>query len=133
MSAGIRWDVRRKLIEVAKKGETITYGELMREFGIPRGHHKPELGIGSIVGEISNYEHSEGRPLISAIVVRADTKTRAYPHGHPGGGFMGLDGIPAQLKRRSEASWQDHKLTAEEQEWLIKEQEKVWAYWKTHD
>jgi hypothetical protein len=75
----MREDVRKKLVEVAKREETITYGELMKEFQIPRGHPKPGIGIGSVVGEISNYEYSKGRPLISAIVVGANSRTRICP------------------------------------------------------
>jgi hypothetical protein len=41
----------------------------MKEFGIPGGHPKPGVGIGAVVGEISEYENSQGRPL---NVVNAD-------------------------------------------------------------
>ncbi len=127
----MRQDVRAKLIEIAGKGKTIAYGDLMREFGIPRGHPKPGIGIGWVVGEISEYEHSKGRPLLSVIVVRADRKTRMCPQGHPGGGFFGLDGIPLHFKRPSGAF--SDPLTIKEQEFVKEEQERVWDYWKVHD
>ena len=127
----MRDDVRKKLIEVAKNGETITYGALMKEFGIPRGHQKPEIGIAGAVDAINGYERAKGHPLLSAIVVRANSKTKICPKGHPGGGFFGLEGIPGHLKR-----FKDHTkatLTTGEKEFVREEQEKVWSYWKTHD
>jgi len=127
----MRRDVRAKLIEIARKRKTITYGELMRKFGIPRGHRKPGIGIGSVVGQISEYEHSKGRPLLSVIVVRADSKTKKCPQGHPGGGFLGLDGVPLHL-RRSPGAFSD-PLTIKEQEFIKEEQQRVWDYWKAHD
>ena len=124
----MRRDVRAKLIEIARKRKTITYGDLMREFGIPRGNPKPGIGIGSVVGEISEYEHSKGRPLLSGIVVRADSKTKKCPQGHPAGAFFGLDGVPLCL-RRSQDAFSD-PLTIKEQKFIKKEQERVWNYWK---
>lgn len=128
----MRQDVRKKLIEVAKKRETITYGELMKEFGIPRGHPKPGIGIGCVVGEISDYEYSNGRPLLSAIVVRANSGTGICPLGHPGGGFFGLDGIPVHLERPASV-YSNPTLTTDEQEFVKEAQERVWGYWRTHN
>jgi hypothetical protein len=84
----MRQDVHKKLIKIAKRGETITYGELMKEFGIARGGRKPKMGIGWIVGEISGYENAKSRPLLSAIVVKAGSKTKVCSQGHPGGVFL---------------------------------------------
>ena len=70
MQTILRHDVRKKLIQIARAKDTITYGELMKEFHIPRGHREPGIGIGWIVGRISEYEDEHNRPLISAIVVR---------------------------------------------------------------
>lgn len=127
----MREDVRRKLIEVAKKGQTITYGDLMKEFRIPRGHKKPNIGIGGVVGKISEYEHSNNRPLLSVIVVRAG-KSKDFPLGHPGGGILGLPGIPRHLVRKS-VDHTNPKLNDEEVRFLQEEQDKVWKYWKSHD
>ena len=63
----MRSDVRQKLIEVAKCQETITYGELMEEFGIPRGHRKPGIGIGYVVGTISEHEHDRDAHLFQLL------------------------------------------------------------------
>lgn len=129
----MRQDVHKKLIEVAKKGETITYGELMNEFKVPRGHPKSGIGIGWKVYEISNYEYSKGRPLLSSIVVRANSETEVCPQGHPSGGFFAEDdGIPEHLKR-SERTCQNPTLSPDEQKFVKEEQERVWNYWRTHD
>jgi hypothetical protein len=120
----IRSDVRNRLIDVARKRETINYGELMKEFGIGRNK------IGGVVGEISNYEAAQGRPQISSIVVRSDSRTKSYPHGNPGGGFFGLDGIPKGLRRPASAH-ADSTLTSKEKEYIKREQERVWdTNWK---
>lgn len=126
----MRDDVRKMLIEKAKEEETVTYGELMDKFGIPRGHRKSELGIGGVVGEISNHEHNQGRPRLSAIVVRKNSQTKICSKGCTGGGFFGLDGLPRSLLRKSGFS---KPLSVEEQEFLKKEQREVWQYWKTHN
>jgi hypothetical protein len=123
--------VRKKLIEVAKRGETITYGELMKEVKIPRGGRKPEIGIGGVVGQISEDEHCEGRPRLSAIAVRTHSRRKNCPQGHPGGGFFGLEGIPPEFIRP-----RDHSnliLTSREKQFVKQEQEKVWNYWKMHN
>ena len=103
----IRDDVRKRLIEVAKSKKTITYGELMNEFHIPRGHLKHELGIGYIVGEISKFEHNEGRPMLSAIVIHKDGKSI-------GDGFYELARQLGLLTNQNE------------KDFWIQEQQKVW-------
>ncbi|NOX54435.1 MAG: hypothetical protein GXP27_08330 [Planctomycetes bacterium] len=127
----MRWDVRARLIEVARNRETITYGQLMKEFRIPRGHPTPGIGIGWVVGEISEYEHSEGRPFLSVIVVKAGSETRICPKGHPGGGFFSVVGLPPHLKRDTDEF--SERLTIEEQNFVKEEQERVWDYWTTHE
>ena len=127
----MRSDVRQKLMDFAKRGETITYGELMKEFKIPRGSPKPGVGIGSVLGSISEQEYAQGRPLISAIAVRANSKTKICPKGTPGAGFLGLPGIPAHL-HRPPSQHSNPRLTVEEQQFINAEQERVWVYWRSH-
>lgn len=134
MRESMRSDVRQKLIQVAKKGKTITYGELMAEFHIPRGHPVPGIGIGHVVGRISEYEDSKGRPLISAIVVRAASANRLCPDGNPGGGFFGIPSpnIPADLIR-PESKLSNPILDDAELRFVRQEQERIWRYWQTHE
>ncbi len=127
----MRSDVRQKLIDVAKRGETVTYGEIMKEFGIPRGHPKPGVGFGYVEGIISEHEYTQGRPLISAIVVGAQSSTKICPKGSPGGGFFGLSGIPNHLKRPSSEHF-NPRLTEEEQQFIMAEQQMVWDFWRSH-
>ena len=113
----IREDVRKRLIETAKKGEgnTITYGKLMHEFHIPRGNPNPEKGIGDIVGKISEaeHEHKPRKPLLSALVVHKGDKSI-------GNGFYVMARYVKRLKSR--------KKQDEEKFWH-KEQKNVWKHW----
>jgi len=77
----MRQDVRERLIEVVRHRGLITYGELMRDFGLARGRQ-----IGEVLGEISEYEHAQGRPFLSAIVVNKGGL-------RPSGGFRGVRGV----------------------------------------
>jgi len=91
----MRRDVRRRLIKAAKSGNTITYGSLMKEFHISRGGG--QKSIGHVVGSISEYEDQNGRPLISAIVVRSGSESRICPKGQTGGGFLAFQLLIYQL------------------------------------
>ena len=67
--------VRTKLIEVARRRDTITYGEIGRLVRMPA------VLVGrSLLDPINDCEHAEGRPLLSALVVSENT-------GVPGDGF----------------------------------------------
>jgi hypothetical protein len=78
--------VRRFLIEVARKrGGYIHYQELSDKCSLGlffRDNPYDRLLIGKILGEISAFEHNQGRPLLSALVI---TKT-----GEEGDGFFKL-------------------------------------------
>jgi hypothetical protein len=80
----MRQDIRRRLIEAAKAGEVIFY----RELGIGRGRK-----LGQILGEISEYEHDQGRPLLSAVAV-------SRVKGMPSPGFWTLSSVPPGLTER---------------------------------
>jgi hypothetical protein len=77
----MRNDVRRRILEFARKEGMLTYGQLMREFHLARGRH-----IANVLGIISEYEAENGRPYLSSIVTRADT-------GKPSPDFWGIKGI----------------------------------------
>ena len=130
----MRNDVRKELIEIARAGKTITYGYLMKKFRIPRGNPKPGIGIGSVVGEISEFEDRHNRPLISAIVVLSNSASKKCPQGQPGAGFFGIPSstIPAGLKR-SASRQADPKLSQEDLEFVRETQEKIWRFWKQNN
>lgn len=109
------------LIEVAKRGAFITYGELMKKLGGPgRGY------IGEVIGQISETEVSEGRPKLSAIVVRSDTQM-------VGGGFFGLPQTPEAIRRTAPEKLQDPNLSDADFKYWQGELQEVYRYWRKHD
>jgi hypothetical protein len=125
-------EVRKKLIQVAKKGKTITYKELMDRFRMPRGGHRScRNKVGAIVGTISENEHKAKRPFLSVIVVTKASISRSCEKGLPGYGFFFIEGI-GNLKR-DESKRDDTKLTEVEKVFARKEQKKVWKYWQSHN
>jgi len=100
----MRQDIRRRLIEAARAGEVIFYLEL----GIGRGRV-----LGQILGEISEYEHDQGRPLLSAVAVSS-------VKGMPNPGFWGIPSVPPGLtKRQCSVFW-------------ARELVKVLDWWQSH-
>ncbi|NQT04928.1 MAG: hypothetical protein HQ577_02850 [Dehalococcoidia bacterium] len=100
----MREDIRNRLIQVAKAGEVIFYQEL----SIGRGRK-----LGTILGEISDYEANQGRPLLSAIAV---SKVK----GMPNPGFWGLPSIPPNLTEKQRPVFWAREVV------------KVINYWQTH-
>ncbi len=120
--------IRMDLIKAAKQGKTVPYKRLMKKYGIVRGNTYGQ-GIGWVVGHVSEYEHQHGRPLLSAIVVRSNSVSKLCPQGHPGTGFLRLDGIRPRFQRDSRSTG---PLTKAEQAYIHSEQQRVWNYWKRH-
>ena len=117
--------LHERILERAKQGRTITYGELMTEFTkVPSGGYR---GIGTAVGLISEFEKAHGRPYLSAIVVGKDSETQTCPLGHPSGGFFGLNETPTPLLRDL-ARYHDD-LTGEGQRYIAEVQSEVWTWW----
>lgn len=81
--------VRALLVEVATRGETITYTELAKRAGLTWDHKNSNDRklIGQLLGEVSVQEYSRGRPLLTAVVVRKGEDL-------PGPGFWGLQDFP---------------------------------------
>ena len=100
----MREDIRDRLIAVARTGQVIFYGELR----IGRGK-----AAGQILGDICQHEHSQSRPLLSAVVVNKGT-------GMPSEGFWGLSGIPPNLTNRQRPVFWARELI------------KVINYWQEH-
>ena len=112
--------IRAKLIETAKTGQLITYGEFVNNssYKVVRGQGQP-WQIGTVLGDICTFEHNQGRPLLSAICV---LKKRGKPD-MPSSGFWELDFLPDSVK----------KGTYEQQRrfWECKRDE-VFDYWQKH-
>ena len=77
------FEVYYRLIKLAMASEKITYSELAKQVGLPSHGHQLGTRLGKVLDRINQYEHSHGRPLISALVVSA-----AY--GSPGEGFYDI-------------------------------------------
>ncbi len=100
----MRQDIRDRLIQAARRSEVVFY----RELGIGRGR-----AVGVILEEISEYEHSSGHPLLSAIVVLKGT-------GMPSEGFWRDSGIPRNLTDKQRPVFWAKELT------------EVINYWQSH-
>lgn len=64
--------VRGHLIDLARKGKTITYQELSDQCKlglVMRDSEYARAEIGRILGEISAFEHNNQRPLLSSLVI----------------------------------------------------------------
>jgi len=85
------WDTAKRqcrdmLIQRARAGRTITYGELTREITAIRfDPHDPAFH--AMLYEISVAEDQDGRGLLSALVVRAPDASEGA--NQPGDGFWG--------------------------------------------
>jgi hypothetical protein len=91
-----------KLKEVARAASTIFYTEVAEIMDIDP--HNPHIGpiIGRIVGAMSEDEHDQKRPMLSAVVVNKSGENA----GKPGPGFLGLaeqlgrlEGLTSQEKQ----------------------------------
>jgi hypothetical protein len=98
----LREDIREWLIQEARAHRLITYKELGEQFNIPAWWRQ----LRYILNDISVFERDNGRPYLSAIVVRQDTR-------RPGPGFWSIPEIDASRP------WQDYR-------------DDVWRYWLTH-
>ncbi|PYU32929.1 MAG: hypothetical protein DMG28_10085 [Acidobacteria bacterium] len=105
--------VYSELINGARRRGTLTYQEVAELMGLPpRGSH---MGVeaGHLLGEISEDEHLNGRPMLSAIAVSTS--------GMPGSGFF-------ELARRL-GKITDTSADAQRRFWE-KEKEAVYATWQ---
>jgi len=75
--------IYERLRQVAKNHQTTTYGEIAPLGGLDMSLQRDRTEIGRILGEISKNEHEQGRPLLSAIVLRKGGES-------PGKGFFTL-------------------------------------------
>lgn len=110
-------EIRNYLISRAKLGIIIHYGSLNQLLDTPydlTNSYERHL-LGEDLGEISEFEHSQGRPLLSAIVVAEDSNLS-------GVGFF-------EMAERLEL-FDPSKIS--KKKFLAQEQNKVFEYWKNH-
>jgi len=108
--------MRKILLSAAGRGETVTYGKLMRTFGLSRGK-----ALSGMIGEVDRREYATGAPGFAAIVVRKDT-------GYPGGGYFCDDTLPPQL-RRPKSRANDPVLTTVERDHIKRQQKRIWEHY----
>lgn len=101
--------MRRVLVEAAVEEKTVTYGQLMKRFGLSRGSGRGKTVVGALEG-IDRAERATGAPGFAAIVVRKDT-------GYPGQGFFAREGNG------------DSRITPEQKDCADREKERVWSYY----
>jgi hypothetical protein len=88
-----------ELITAAKYRGTVTYQEIAQMMGLPLSGSHMGNEIGWILGEISEDEVANGRPMLSAIAVNVQ--------GHLGPGFFPLARQLGRLKDENEqAFWE---------------------------
>ena len=75
--------IYEQLKRIAKVQTTTTYTEIAPLAGLVMCNPTDRNEIARILGEISTYEHSQGRPLLSAVVILQDKNI-------PGQGFFTL-------------------------------------------
>jgi hypothetical protein len=75
--------IYERLKSTARAGKTTNYGALAPLAGLNMGQAADRRAMGQILEEISVSENQAGRPMLSAVVVRADS-------GDPGSGFYSL-------------------------------------------
>jgi hypothetical protein len=73
--------IYRKLVGIAKSEALITYGEVAELAGLDMGNPADRTEISGLLDEINKHEARYKRPMLSAVVVRADTQM-------PGPGFF---------------------------------------------
>lgn len=108
--------LREELVRAAKARGTLTYGQLMKIMGVPRG-----APLFDVIAAVDRAEYSKGAPGFAAIIVRKDT-------GFPGGGFFCDDDLPASLRRPYERA-SDPKLNAAEINYVKEARRKIWEYY----
>ncbi len=75
--------IYEELKDVASQHRTVEYGQLAPLAKLDMNNPGDRNEIAAVLGEISQHEHTQGRPLLSVIVVAKET-------GVPGQGFFNL-------------------------------------------
>ena len=110
----INQQIYDRLKEVASNGELITYGAIAPLANLDMENPDDRNKISQILGDISTYEHEQGRPMLSAIVVLAET-------GYPGDGFYTL---------ARELGLHHGKKEFEDLDFFVKEVKRAYDFWK---
>ena len=108
---------RKELIKIARGTGTSSYQDFCDKAFLDLDMKEPQdrKEVGSLLGKISRYEHSHGRPMLSVVIQHSGTEG-------PGPGFFKL----AEELGRFMPEFMDEK------EFLRQEFNFVRKYWTTH-
>lgn len=115
--------LRRFLIEVARQNRTTTYtemAEVLRPFSAVR-LEPPYSPMHGWLGNVSSFEHEYERPLLSAVVVRADSH-------RPGSGFFDMARDSLGFRFEDENSFWTAQREASWETWGSEENELVHSH-----
>lgn len=98
-------DLRKRLIEVAKRRETTSYSDIRPE--------APQT-LAAPLDEINIYEQRAGRPLLTAVVIHKD-----------GDSMLGVGFFTIAWELGQYLNGDPHQFWNQELEW-------VWDYWTTN-
>jgi len=101
------------LIMAAHSRSMLTYTGIARLAGLAQAGNPMATQVGRLVGEISEDEVTQGRPMLSALVVEKDT-------GQPGEGFFKLARDLKIFDRTSKSA---------KRKFLSKEKSKLFTVW----
>jgi len=100
-----------ELITAARYRGTVTYQKIAQLMGLPTVGGYMAKQVGHVLGEISEDEHLQGRPMLSAVAVGVS--------GEPGNGFYLL---ARDLKKLKDDSAEARKLFWESEKIAIYEE-----------
>jgi hypothetical protein len=104
--------VYAELIAAAKYRGTVTYQEIAQIMGLPLSGNHMSREVGWILGEISEYELENGRPMLSAIAVGVN--------GKPGQGFFEWAKKLGRLTTEDEWAFWESECKAVYDTWKVK-------------
>ena len=78
-----RQSIHNKLIAIARARETTYYSDVAPLAGLNMASEFDRIRIAQVLDEISRGEHSDGKPLLSAVVILKEENV-------PGKGFFNL-------------------------------------------
>ncbi len=104
------------LKQVARNGDTVPYSDIAPMVGLDLDNPGDRVRLSHFLGDISTYEHENGRPLLSAVVTHKGAN-------EPGLGFFDMARDNGLHTGHSEME----NLT-----FFAQELARVYEYWKGH-
>lgn len=105
-------ELREMLLEIARSEKVSSYQPIGKLFGLDMRNPSHRRRIGELLADVSRFEVAHGRPMLSSVVVQADTSM-------PGQGFYTL-GLELDLVR----------LNEDEMAFSVRQLNEVFAHWR---